>query len=61
MLKLYDSLYLSSTASENEFSILLTDMGLENFSQRQREDKCNQIRILKASQMHILQAEMIID
>ena len=45
----------------NEISILLTDMGLENFSRRQKEDKCNQIRILKASQMHILQAEMIID
>ena len=40
-------LYLNLTVSENEISLLLTDMGLEDFSYQLKAREQNKIRLLK--------------
>ena len=39
-----DSLYLNLTVSENEISLLLTDMGLEDFSYQMKACEQNKIK-----------------
>lgn len=39
-----DSLYLNLTVSENEISLLLTDMGLEDFSYQMKAREQNKIK-----------------
>ena len=41
-----DSLYLNLTVSENEISLLLTDMGLEDFSYQLKAREQNKIGLL---------------